>query len=84
MRKLHRLRLLVLLHLRRSPDVSPSLLSTPVETRSPPSEAHPITALRGVFCKTCAFGGGGRNRTAVQKSFALKGLRQFFILKPQL
>ena len=36
-RKKRRLRLLVLLHLRRSPDVLPSLLSTPVETMTGPS-----------------------------------------------
>ena len=40
MRIRYRLRLQFLLDLRSSPTVLPSLLSTPVETRSPPSKAY--------------------------------------------
>ena len=94
-----------MLDLRSSPTVLPSLLSTPVETRSPPSKVispHLFYLFIDwlIFCKNerpyslskpndsndivpmpfhkIPFGGGGRNRTAVQKSFALKGLQQFF------
>ena len=50
---------------------------------SKPGQAHqkhtiPTRALIGFFHlgQLCAFGGPGRNRTAVQESFALKGLQQ--------
>jgi hypothetical protein len=46
-----RLRLLDLLHLRRSPDVLPSLLSHPVETMSGPSKAH-CTDISNGLCGT--------------------------------
>ena len=77
-----RLHLLVLLHLRRSPDVlSISLLIA----LSKPCLAHqkhtiPARALRGFFHlgQLCAFGGPGGSRTHVQNAFTLKELQQFF------
>jgi hypothetical protein len=93
MRTCFRLHLLDLLDLRSSPTVLPSLLSTPVETMAPPSKAHcedsnliacsgiePLTPSSPSSRCQYAFGGGGGSRTHVQKSFALKGLQQYFIL----
>ena len=103
MRNVNRLRLLYLLDLRSSPTVLPSLLSTPVETRSAPSKVifphflnfwirfactyerpymhtnkHNNPEIIPMPFHKIPFGGAGRNRTAVQKSFALKELQQFF------
>ena len=77
------LHLYVLLDLRSSPTVLPSLLSTPVETMTGPSEAYSVAVFayagNDQDLKEYAFGGPGGSRTRVQKSFALKGLQQFFI-----
>ena len=63
-----RLHLRVLLDLRSSPTVLPSLLSHPVETMTGPSK----------HTKLICLGGPGGSRTRVQNAFTLKGLQQFF------
>ena len=80
-----RLHLLVLLDLRSSPTVLPSLLSTPVETSASPLGRKLSTVQGGAIsgyaraADSLNFlsGGDGGSRTRVQKSFALKGLQQY-------
>jgi len=76
-----RLHLLVLLDLRSSPTVLPSLLSHPVET----GRAHQKYIATYVFAsdnsdRQYTFGGPGGNRTPVQDAFALKELQQLLAL----
>ena len=90
MRTVSRLRLLYLCDLRSSSTVLPSLLATLVETNTPPSKiycrylhfsqcAFRAAALDNpvVLMVQYIFGGGGRDRTAVQESFTSKELQQF-------
>ena len=77
-RKHLRLRLLILTRLRRVISCC-RLYYLPLSKPSTgPSVAHSrINVSVGYVPTECAFGGPGRNRTAVQKSFALKGLQQY-------